>query len=1135
MQYLNGQYLYSPSDLITYMDSPFGSAMDRRLLHDPSLQEKMDPKDPLLEHLAKRGHAHEDEFVTKLKAEGRDVVEIGGSNEARAHATLEAMKAGRDVITQAYLTDGEFAGLADFLVRVPGDSSLGGWHYEAWDAKLSQSLKPYFAVQLCCYSQLLEGLQSRLPTDIVVVTGNSEQHRLRLLDYYAYYKSLRAAFLEEQEREIDELPDPALNSEHGRWGNFAKSLLEERDHLSRVANIRQTQIVKLEAAGIVTMAQLASTDLARVPRLNDSIFERLKEQAQLQIRSIGKERPAYEILNPQSDRPLGLAALPPKSSGDLFFDIEGLPTVEGGLEYLWGATFYDENGVRAYRDFWGHDPDAERDAFLEFIDWAYARWKSFPDMHVYHYGAYEITALRKLMGRHGLREQEIDTLLRRHVFVDLYGVVRNGLRLGEPRYSIKYVEHLYRSARDTDVASGGESIAVYEAWRENPDGDDWSSSEVLKSIRDYNIDDCNSTEELVLWLRNEQAVSGIQYSPYQDAGAEDGDDAPDPHADLRHRLGAAISNAEDEALARTLVLLRDSLDFHRRENKPAWWRYYERLDLTELDLHDDAECLVGVIRTARPPFRETRARSDTYEYQFDMDQPFKGHPKGFHVLEREGLKIKTHSYYPRQGILQFRSTKDLPQRMTLIPDEYVNPRPIPTAMLGVIEKVLAAPDDTCAIVDFLKREPPRFSSDQPKYLPVSTDNVLDDTKAAARALENSYLCIQGPPGAGKSYTAKHVICDLLAAGKTIGISSNSHKAINHLLSAVVEVSNIVLSHPTFIKVQSSDDDPIFESRAIEHVTTASKLSVPSGSCVGGTAWTFAHDNCKDKFDYLFIDEAGQVSLANLIAMSRAAKNLILMGDQMQLAQPIQGDHPGESGMSALDYLLQHQPVIDAQKGIFLPQTYRMHPELCQIVSDQVYQGKLGSTPSCAEHVLSDIRGDINKVAGIQFVPVQHANNKQSSLEEAGVIASLVDDILNAKFGLSQSRALSLDDVLIVAPYNAQVSLLRQVLPEGARVGSVDLFQGQEAPVVIVSMCASNAEEIPRGLDFLFSLNRLNVAVSRAQALAFVVANPALANTPVKRLEQMKLVNFFCRLSGQDISVSDISTCRLAYRGYRAAL
>ncbi len=1161
MQYRNGQYLYSPSDLIAFMESPFGSAMDRRLLHDSSLKEKIDPRDQLLEFLTNKGHAHEENYVLKLKDQGRKVVEISGDDATKAQATIAAMESGQDIITQGYLTDGEFAGLADFIVRVPGTSRLGVWHYEAWDSKLSRSLKPYFIVQLCCYSQLLEGIQGRLPDEIVVVTGDSEQHRLRLLDYYAYYKSLRAAFVEAHGAPLDELPDPALSSEYGRWENLAKSILEERDHLSRVANIRRNQIAKLEAAGIQTMAQLAATDLARIARMDDGIFARLREQAQLQVRSIGQERPAYRVLNrlngsrselaadnsaesiqlndgdsaqqkgqarlqlgsvrpdrsanrvldPPVNRPLGLEALPPKSRGDIFFDIEGLPTVEGGLEYLWGATFYEVSGERAYRDFWGHDSTTERDAFRDFVDWALDRWMKFPDMHIYHYGAYEISALRKLMGRHGLREREIDTLLRKNVFVDLFAIVRHGLRLGEPRYSIKNVERLYRPVRTTDVASGSESIVVYEAWRENPDGDDWQSSEVLRSIRDYNIDDCDSTEELVNWLRSQQLARGIAYRPFSNGDTTDTTVSPDPNADLKQRLINAINAAEDEAFVPVLQLFYDCIDFHHRESKPTWWRYFERLVMTGDELYDDPDCLVGVTRIERVPFHEPNAQSPPFEYQFDIDQTFRGRPKRFHVLEHAGLKITTHNYDPQNGLLQFRPAKDLPEIMTLIPDEYVHPASIPDAMISVIKSVLDAPDEPKAITDLLKRESPRFLSSQPQHLPVESNDVLAGTKVAARALDDSYLCIQGPPGAGKSYTAKYVIHDLLAAGKTIGIASNSHKAINHLLSAVASESSDRTAETTFIKVQSNADDPIFKGVGVQHINTASSLTIPRGACIGGTAWTFAHNNCCDQFDYLFIDEAGQVSLANLIAMSRSAKNLILMGDQMQLAQPIQGDHPGDSGLSVLDYLLQEQPVIDPLKGVFLPKTYRMHPELCRVVSEQVYEGKLRSAASCRDHILTDIHGGITKPAGVQFVAVEHVNNQQSSSEEVEAISLLLDDLLQTKFGQSNPRKLSLDGVLIVAPYNAQVNLLRQKLPVGARVGSVDLFQGQEAPVVIVSMCASSAADVPRGLDFLFSQNRLNVAISRAQALALVVANPALANTAVKRLDQMKLVNFFCRL------------------------
>lgn len=1118
MQKLETGYQFSPSDLITYMDSEFASAMDRKVLSDPVLADQMDAPDELMQSLAKKGHAHEAAYVDDLKSSGRDIKEIAGTdNTARAEATVAAMTAGHEVITQGYLTDGVFAGLADFLVRVPGASDLGDWHYEVWDAKLSRSLKPYFAIQLCCYSEMLAKIQGVLPADIVVVTGDKIEHRLRLTDYYFYYLNLREQFLAFHSDDGAPTPDPALSKAHGRWSDLAARLLKERDHLSLVANIRRSQIEKLEAVGIDTLTKLATAELSRVPRLDDGLFERLRMQASLQLRSEGLAQPLFEVLRPDDERALGLEALPPASATDVFFDIEGLPTVENGLEYLWGATYYDQNGVRTFRDFWGHDEAGELSAFTDFVDWVYRRWINDPAMHIFHYASYEITALRKLMGRHGLREFEVDTLLRNDVFVDLYSVVRNGLRVGESKYSIKNIEHLYREARDTDVASGGDSIVVYEAWRENPDGDSWETSDILRAIRDYNIDDCNSTEELARWLRAVQQEHAIVWrAPGNAAEAAELAEAErvDVHAALRETLSERIEQTGETPFAGTLKLFSDCLDFHARENKPTWWRYFDRLDKTPLDLHDDAECLIGVTRTDRAPFREDRARSDTYEYRFDIDQPFKGRPKNFYVLERENFKLRTQTYDAGQGILTFRSKEVPPHAMTLIPDEYINPSPIPEAMVDVVQHVALYDDSPRAITDFLNRDAPRFTGDQANAVLSDTGDVLERTIAAARALDSSYLCIQGPPGAGKTYTAKNVILDLLAAGKTVGVSSNSHKAINHLMAETVVAGGIGAARGGFQKVQGSDEDALFEIHDVEHVATAKKLSIRSGACVGGTAWCFSNTVCKDAFDYLFIDEAGQVSVANLIAMSRSSKNLIFMGDQMQLAQPIQGDHPGDSGMSILDYLLQDKSVIPEDRGIFLPNTYRMHPDLCQIVSEQVYDGKLSSDETCKDHVLSGFDDVIRTASGIQFEPVPHNGNQQSSREEAGKVLELVTALRGTYFGTTAPRQLTLNDILIVAPYNAQVNLLRQTLPEGSRVGSVDLFQGQEAPVVIVSMAASSADEAPRGVDFLFSQNRLNVAISRAQALAIIVASPGLANTNVSRLGQVRQVNFFSRLTRQ---------------------
>ena len=250
-------------------------------------------------------------------------------------------------------------------------------------------------------------------------------------------------------------------------------------------------------------------------------------------------------------------------------------------------------------------------------------------------------------------------------------------------------------------------------------------------------------------------------------------------------------------------------------------------------------------------------------------------------------------------------------------------------------------------------------------------------------------------------------------------------------------------------------------------------------------------------------------------MSRSSKNIILMGDQMQLAQPVQGTHPGESAGSCLTYLLRDDPIVQEDMGVFLPRTYRMHPDLCQIVSEQVYEGELTSHPSTLMHEVQTKGPMVTKKSGLAFVPVMHSANTQGSWEEVDVITKMTKELLGCPYwpdDEGHARTIGWDDILFVAPYNYQVRLLQSALGDQARVGSVDKFQGQEAPIVILSMCSSDASESPRGIDFLFSKNRLNVAISRAQALAIIVGNPELALTPVNRIEQMSQVNFFSEIS-----------------------
>jgi superfamily I DNA and/or RNA helicase len=287
--------------------------------------------------------------------------------------------------------------------------------------------------------------------------------------------------------------------------------------------------------------------------------------------------------------------------------------------------------------------------------------------------------------------------------------------------------------------------------------------------------------------------------------------------------------------------------------------------------------------------------------------------------------------------------------------------------------------------------------------------------------------------------------------------------------------------------------------------------------VGGTSWFFSRPDVAAAFDLLVVDEAGQVSLANLVAVAGAAKNLVLVGDQMQLAQPLQGTHPGESGRSGLEYLLEGRATIADDLGVFLGVTRRLHPSICSFISGAVYEDRLRAIAGTERRVVRVPDAGARLVraeAGVVFVPVEHEGNAQASEEEAEAVRAVVDELLGRERIGARGEVvgeIGVGDILCVAPYNLQVRTLKKRLPEGVRVGSVDLFQGQEAPIVIVSMGAGDAETSARGLEFLFDRRRINVAVSRAQSLAIVVGHPGLARSRCASLEQLALVNTFCRL------------------------
>jgi len=1114
MQSVDGRYIYSPSDLITFLENEAVSWLDRYNLEQPGeLDRDQATEDQKI--IRDAGDKHEKSFLARLTEEDRDVAHVRNVSDPYG-ATLAFMREGREIIYQARLESEPFAGYSDFLVRVDGDSELGPYHYEVWDTKLARSLKPYFAVQLCCYAEMLKAMQGVLPAQVGIILGNGQRERLRTLDYWYYYVVLKRAFLEQQ-RSFDRTtpPDIPPRGDFQHWTGYVEELLERRDDLSRVAGIRALQVKRLRATGIYTMAALAANTEGCPRRISPATFERLQQQTRLQIASRGLGRPQYLGLSPDAGQPrTGLALLPPPSRNDVYFDMEGYPLIEDGLEYLFGAT-YLANGELRFRDWWAHDRSQERQAFEGFVRWAHERWREDPAMHIYHYASYEKTALRRLMGRFAVCEAELDDLLRNEVFVDLYAIVRQGLLIGESSYSLKNVEHLYLEKRKSEIATASGSIIYYHRWREQPDGDGWRSSSTLRFIRDYNQEDCDSTLKLAEWLRTFQDAQGIAFIGKSLEEARELSEATTGRAALAKQMITEAAAIEEPERRRIYELLAWLLEFHRREQKPQWWALFDRHAMTEQDLIDDPDCLGGLERVGQP---ELVKRSLRHTYRFDPHQETKlrdGKTCCFaHDLE---IKVEIESIDFEPGTLTFKmgAGRSLPPvRLNLIPYELVPPKVIADSIERLVSNYRRSGRLPCAIADFLSRHSPRLKNRANGTVICGDDNVLAGAIEAVRALDGSTLVVQGPPGSGKTYTAARMIAALVKDGYRIGVTSNSHRAISLLLQEAGKACREKNIPYRGADVKGEEDEAP-DVGGFETVSTGSELLARPvlPQIVGGTAWVFSREEAAGRFDFLFVDEAGQVSVANLVGMAASAPNLVLLGDQRQLNQPVQGSHPGESGYSILEYLLGDLPAVPAEMGIFLPHTWRMRPELCSFISDAVYDSRLQPIEiTSSRRIVSDPGSShwVTRTEGLLYIPTEHEGNVYECEEEADVVAGVVEELLRHRLDKGGGRLdpLSPSDILIVSPYNLQVRLLSKRLPH-VRVGTVDKFQGQEAPVVICSMTSSTGDASSRGLEFLFSPNRLNVALSRAQVLAILVGSPQLVRTRCPRLDQMRLVNLFC--------------------------
>ncbi len=926
-------------------------------------------------------------------------------------------------------------------------------------------------LQLCFYTEQLARIQGRVPAAMHVVTGTGERESFRPDDYFAYYRRLRQRFLDAVERRRETYPYPVDHCGLCEFLALCKERWAEDDHLTLVAGVSRLQVERLTAARITTLEALAEADPeTKVPSMRAPTFDRLNHQARLQLyhRRTGEHR--IEYLPEEPDH--GFALMPEPSPGDIWLDLEGDPWFEParGLEYLYGWIELGDDGTPRYEHIWARDRAEERRGFERLVDHIVERRRRFPGMHVYHYAAYERTAVSRLMGQHGTREQEVDELLRGEVLVDLFRVTKQALRASVPSYSIKEVEKLFGFERKAEVSGGSESVTAFETWLETED------DTLLDPIRDYNEEDCVSLYELHRWLLEQRPPEmPWQLPPEERERSEEAEERDAERARVRDALLAGAEEGDPD------WLLAHLLDYHQREERPQWWEYFFHRGLDDEELLTNRNTLGGLVPDGEP-YKEKQ--SWWYPFRFEA-QEHKIHGGGVDPRTERAFNVRVDDEH---GTLELRWGRDQaedPLPTALIPPQPLYAKAQRAALLRFAENRERYP----AAVEILERRPPR----------ARLDGTLTE---AAISLGGSYLFVQGPPGSGKTWSGARAALALMQAGRRVGVTALSHKAIHKFLDDLEEAA--VEVGYEFRGRKKGSGEGHYENRFVDCTNSNDAMLDPDLQLIAGTSWLFAREELDQHVDTLFVDEGGQFALADAIAVGTAARNLVLLGDPNQLPQVSQGSHPPGAEASVLGHLLGDGRDAAAGNGS-LPGA-----DVADAAGgERVRVGDVLRTPPRAggDHLDAVDRGGKRSA-----LPRGAAPGAQPGVAGGGARGARRDrpprrDALRRRGWRAAARLRRLHRRRAVQLARA---LLRERLPEEVRVGTVDKFQGQQATVSFFSMASSSGEDVPRGIDFLFSRNRLNVAVSRARCLAYVVASPRLLETSCRTVEQMRLVNALCR-------------------------
>jgi uncharacterized protein len=1130
---LDDSYVFSATDLSGFLACEHLLALNRRAASG-TLERPADTGG-LAAHY---GNEYEQGYLAGLKQRGLRVAELDRPESysreglSAAHAeTQAALAEGYDVVYQATLFDGTWLGHPDFLFRRDGTTGTWAHSYDVVDTKLARHAKATALVQVALYGEMLAVEQGCEPQQLILALGDGSKESFAYRSVAAYLRAIKSRFLSALDTPPP-YPYPVEHCDICIWSGHCDEQRHRDDHLSLVAGIRRQQAIRLEGVGIATLEDLATHALPLPSvRIGSGTLDRLRRQAVEQYQSRLDKGLSFSLL--PSAAGIGLATMPEPDPGDIFFDLEGFPYAEeGGLEYLFG--WVDAGG--SFDHLFAEDRGGEKRAFEAFMDVLQERLAQFPGMHVYHYANYERSALSRLSNRHGAREEEVADLLRRGVLVDLYRVVRQSLVAGTESYSIKYLEPFYGLERTGEVKNAAESLEMYQAWLDSSPRDDT----IREAIALYNAADCRSSLALRDWLLGlggkAELVAPEPIGPLAaQTQSTPGDRFASWLAEAEATAARLLEDVPDDPARRDAfqhgrAVLAHLLKFHQREDNVQWRDRFDRLELSVEELRDNDSVAVADLR-----FEGTGDRvklSQDYVYSFpaqDLGLRVGDRPIDPATRKSPGQLVELEALTeedPGRGRLVLRrgASRQDPHPEALIPSGPIENYVMRYALLRlagwVVEHGLDSPaSDWRAARQLLLRQPPRLADcTLPGDLCRPEEHGSDALLRLAPLLDGAALPVQGPPGSGKTYSAAEVILDAVGNGKRVGVTSNSHRVIEHLLISLVKQS----STPIRIAHRHGDGDEqvpgvvnLADNDKVLAVLDADEVDV-----VGGTAWLMSRDDMAGRLDLLVVDEAGQVSLANALASMEVTTDTLLVGDPAQLDQPIQASHPEGTDVSALAYVAAEATTMPTDLGLFLDRTRRMHPSICAFVSEVAYEGKLSGIEGLERQSVSARVDQSARPAreqlvgsGIRYLPVAHEGNRTASAEEVERVVRAVDELLGGTWTDAEgaSHLLRAEDILVVTPYNAQIALLRARLPAGMEVGTVDKFQGREAPVVIYSMATSSTEDLPRDFEFLFSLNRLNVAVSRAQALAVLVCSPSLRAPRCRTTRQIRLVNALCRL------------------------